>query len=150
MKFWANGFSSSTVPEWEDRSIISLMGPTSRDGFATNIVVTRQPVTESSITAFAKEQLDQLAREVPQIEVLDERTITVGGESAFQRLHVLQIKGQKVQQAQTYLMQSNDTGTTGFVITCSASPDEFPRHMPVFRRFTEEFRFFDPLAGGPT
>jgi hypothetical protein len=149
VRFWANGFRSSVIPGWNDRSTITLVGPTSQNGFATNIVVTRQEITEHSASAFAKVQLKLLADEAHHIEILDERTTTLAGMQIYQRLHLIDIGGQIIQQVQTYLVQQLNSSATGFVITCSATPEDFTRHLPAFRQFTEEFRFFDPDTGEP-
>jgi hypothetical protein len=144
MPFWANGFRSNQIPGWEDRSTITLVGPTGQDEFAANIVVTRQALGEPSVKAFAEQQLTQLEQETEQIELLKERTTTINGAFAFQRLHILHVGRYQVQQIQTYLVQQIDATVTGFVITCSASASDFPDHLPVFNRFTEAFSFFDP------
>jgi hypothetical protein len=144
MPFWANGFRSNQIPGWEDRSTITLVGPTSQDEFAANIVVTRQGLNEPSVKSFAEQQLSQLEHEAEQIEVLKERTTTINGVFAFQRLHILHIGRYQVQQIQTYLVQQIDAAVTGFVITCSASASDFSEHLPTFNKFTEDFEFFNP------
>jgi hypothetical protein len=138
------GYHPAGFAGWDDRSTITLVGPQGQEGFAANIVVTRQGLNDPSVELFADQQLSQLNQEAERIEVLKERTTNINGNSAFQRHHILHIGQYRVQQIQSYLVREIGTQATGFVITCSASASDFPEHLPAFNHFTEHFRFFDP------
>ncbi|MEL7369582.1 MAG: DcrB-related protein [Myxococcota bacterium] len=146
-KFQANGIHSIVPEGWVDRSTLTLVGPTSEDGFAANIVVTRQPIDEGTdVTAFGKSQCEELAASFEAMRVDDERTIRLKGREVYQRLHALQLGGRWVQQVQTYFVRGPHprTGLTeGFVVTGSAAVESFDANQEFFKRFTEAFEFSD-------
>jgi len=147
--FWANGFRSKLLPGWQDRSTITLVGPTAADGFAANIVVTRQPVAAgTSATHFGQEQVEGLAKEVGEIQVQDKRTVQLKGRELYQQMHTFRVGEHLVKQVQTYLVGELGGETIGFVITGSASPAAFNNVMPMFKRFVETFETFDPTLHG--
>jgi hypothetical protein len=56
-EFIANGWNSVLPDGWTDGSMITLVGPTGRGGFAANIVVTRDARNgAASVEDFAAEQ----------------------------------------------------------------------------------------------
>ena len=147
MKFWAHGFHSTLPSGWEDRSTLTLIGPTAPDGFATNIVVTRQAVPPgTNVTAFGETQVEALKSEIEDIQVLDERTTELKGRAIFQRMHVLRVGEQSVQQIQTYFVIEVAGQTEGIVITGSSSPEAFDAAVPAFKVFVEDFEPFDPCS----
>lgn len=138
--FTANGWSSVLPDGWRDGSMITLVGPTGPSGFAANIVVTRDPRNGAgSVEEFADEQKQAMQVEVGPVEILDERPLQLNGSSAFQRLHRFSIEGLAIQQVQTFL-SSNDAF---FVITGTASVDEFNDMIASVREFTENFTLAD-------
>lgn len=138
--FIANDFKSEAPLGWEDRSTITLVGPVN-NGFASNIVVTRQPLpTGTSVTEFATSQLEQLAKEVPSLKIEDERSANLNGRDLFQRLHQFDASDNMViKQVQTYLVHAFASGTVGLVITGTSSPDGFDAAMPAFKQFVDAF-----------
>lgn len=143
MNLLANGFACELPDGWEDRSLISLVAPTSpQTGFATNVVVTRERIDSTiSIEEYAARQRDALLAELPGMQFLDERATSVGGAPAFQCLQRFAVEGGAVlQQAQTFVL----AGANVFVITCTARVEEFDANIPAFRRISESFRLFDP------
>ncbi|MEW6735142.1 MAG: DcrB-related protein [Acidobacteriota bacterium] len=143
MKMIANGFITDLPQGWEDRSMITLVGPTGSSGFAANVVVTREHITApTNIEDYAKEQGEAMAAEIPGVEVLDERAITLHGAPAFQRLQRFVLEGQHIQQAQTFVLGEGGI----FVITCSASVVDFDKNILAFRHIVETFRLFKPEA----
>ena len=144
-RFRANGFTSETLDGWEDRSTLTLVGPTSADGFAANLVVTRQALPAgASATDFGRTQAEALAAEVDELVTEDERTVHRDGRELFQRLHRFRVGDRPIRQVQTYLVCAFSRGCVCFVITGSASPDAFDGVMPAFARFVERFEPVDP------
>lgn len=137
--FTANNFKSQTPAGWEDRSTITLIGPTT-NGFASNLVVTRQSLPQgTSLADFATGQLNQLAQEVTGLQIEDERNAEFKGRKLVQRLHQFSANNTIVKQIQTYLVHSFKSGTVGFVITGTTSPEGFDAAMPAFKQFIEAF-----------
>ena len=84
--FRANGFDSVQPDGWQDRSTITLVGPVAQDGFASNLVVTRQLLIDSTtLSEFAKAQLATLAVEVQELDIADEREVELNGRTLYQR-----------------------------------------------------------------
>ena len=152
-KFVGNGVRSIIPEGWVDRSTLTLVGPTSPDGFAVNIVVTRQPVEPGTdVTAFGKAQVKDLAEQFDDIRVDDERTVRFKGRPIFQRMHALRLGERWVQQVQTYFVRGPnppDGLTEGYVVTGTASMDTFDQYKDAFKRFTEAFEFFDVDGWSP-
>jgi hypothetical protein len=140
MKFIANGFTTDLPDNWQDRSMITLVGPP-RDGFAPNAVVMRQPVgPRVSIEDYAQEQGQAARAEIPGLEIIDERPARVNGCPAFQRLQRFSAQGRMLQQAQTFILGNGMI----FVITCTATLEHFNDSIPTFRRFVDAFQ----ISGG--
>lgn len=138
-KFIANGFQSEAPAGWDDRSTITLVGPTTH-GIASNIVVTRMPLSNGTTVAdFAANQLEALAQEVVDLQIEDERKTERNGRPLVQRLHQFSSGEQTVKQVQTYLVHAYQTGTVGLVITGTSSPQGFDLAMPAFKQFVDAF-----------
>jgi hypothetical protein len=140
MKLIANGFAFDTGSGWEDRSVISVMGPVSAKGFAANLVVVREKISSrESLEEYAGRQAQAMSTQFPGVEILDERSIRINGMAAFQRLHRFRSEGHSIQQAQTFLLAD------GFIytLTGTAELEEFDQHIQAFRQAVETFRVFD-------
>ncbi|HEY0078955.1 MAG TPA: DcrB-related protein [Pyrinomonadaceae bacterium] len=141
MRLIANGFVADLPEGWEDRSMITLVGRPEGTGFAPNVVVMRQRVApQTSIEAYAREQRAATEAEIPGLEIIDERTATVGGAPAFQRLQRFSAHGLQLQQAQTYVLGDGLV----FVLTCTATLEQFNHHIAHFRQVVDSFRLFNP------
>lgn len=139
--FQANGFDSVQPDGWQDRSTLTLVGPVAGDGFASNIVVTQQPVdSTTSVTQFAQSQLATLATEVQSLDIADEREVSLNGRKLYQRLHSFTVGQQRVAQVQTYVFAIVDDQRTAYVITGTTSPEAFDAAMPAFKAFIEGFK----------
>jgi hypothetical protein len=142
MRIIANGFTVDLADGWEDRSTITLIGPTVQ-GFAINVVITRERVAPGTrVQDYAKQQGALLAAELPTLIVQDERATTLHGARAFQRLHQFTAGDQTLQQAQTFVVGQGEI----FAITCTAPTAAFEASLPAFRRITESFRLFSPAS----
>ena len=134
--FIANGWSSVLPTGWRDGSMITLVGPTGASGFASNIVVTRdQRNGAASIEEFAEEQKRAMQAEIGAVEILDERPLLLNGNPAFQRLHRFTVEDLAIQQVQTFVLSKD----VFFVITATASIEEFDNMIGAVREFTENF-----------
>ncbi len=135
MKFIANGFTTDLPDDWQDRSMITLVGPP-RDGFAPNAVIMREPVgPRVSIEDYAREQREAALAEIPGLEIIDERPTRVNGCAAFQRLQRFSAQGRMLQQTQTFVLAKGLV----FVITCTAALEHFDASIPAFRRLADAF-----------
>lgn len=136
-KFTANGWTAERPESWEDRSVITLVGETGADGFASNIVVTRQTVeTGTSLEDYAAFQAEMMESEIGDMQIIDERAIDINGVRAFQRLHRFSAGAQIIQQVQTFFL----AGDAIFAVTGTAALEAFDRSIPAFKQFVETFR----------
>jgi hypothetical protein len=128
---------SATMPKgWEDRTMVTLVGPVSDDGFASNIVVTRENLEDATtVEEYAKIQADLMREEIDGVELMDERSIEINGLPAFQRLQRFAIDDQVVQQVQTFIMGDGII----YAITGSSSVEDFSTSIPAFKKFVETF-----------
>jgi hypothetical protein len=137
MKFVANGFTTEMPEGWQDRSMITLVNTAGEAGFAPNAVIMREPVSpRTSIEDYAAQQRLLTIREIPDLEVLDERPATVNGAPAFQRLQRFESQGRRLQQAQTYVLGDSMV----FVITCTATLEQFNQNISAFRHIVDHFQ----------
>lgn len=138
--FRANGFDSELPQGWSDRSMITLVGPTSQDGFAANLVVTRQPLERgTSVTAFGQSQVEAIANEVEEVKVQFERTANIREREVFQRIHEIRVGDRWIRQVQAYYVVDRDGQRTGFVVTGSTSPEAFEEALPAIQHFIAKF-----------
>ncbi len=143
MKITANGFITELPPQWEDRSMITFVGPTGESGFAANVVITRERVpANTKVEDYAQEQRRIMETEIPGIEILDERPTQLNNIVAFQRLQKFTLEGQDVQQVQTFVQADKCI----FSITCSCSVNDFEQNLSAFRQITSGFHLTAPAA----
>ena len=139
-KFFANGFSTVLPEGWADRSVLTLVAPEARHGFATNIVVLREELdAAASIEDYARAQTAAVARQVEGFALLDERPATIHGRPAYQTLQRFASNGAALQQAQTYIL----AGRTVFAFTCTALVEDFDAAIPAFRAVMDNLAFDD-------
>jgi hypothetical protein len=140
MPFITNDFQLDLPDGWQDGSLITLIGPTSVDGFAANVVFTREDVSDkTSIEEFAAAQLSAVHAEIAGLEILDERALPLGGLPAFQRLRRFELEGRSLQQLQTFVLYLSKV----FTITCTAEVAEFETHAAAFREIVNSFQLFE-------
>jgi hypothetical protein len=139
-KFIANGFSTVLPENWADRSVLTLVSQEAKGGFATNIIVLRQEVSgATSVEDYAREQLNAVAADVENFELLDERPATIQGQPSYQTLQRFTANGKILQQAQTYILHNR----TIFAFTCTALVREFDAAIPAFRAVMDNLTFDD-------
>jgi hypothetical protein len=135
-KVISTDWSASMPRGWEDRTMVTLVGPISEDGFASNIVVTREKLEDATtVEEYAQVQADLMREEIDGVELMDERSIEISGLPAFQRLQRFAIDDQIVQQVQTFIMGDNII----YAITGSSSVEDFNASIPAFKKFVETF-----------
>jgi hypothetical protein len=143
MKLIANGYAFETASGWEDRSVISVMGPPSAKGFAANLVVVHEKISpRESLEEYARRQRQAMSAQFPGIEVIDERSVRINGMAAFQRLQRFSSEGHNIQQVQTFLLADGCI----YTVSGTAALEEFDRHIQAFRQAVETFRVFDNQA----
>ena len=141
MRLIGNGFVTDAPAGWQDRSIITIAGPTSETGFAANVVILREQVgSRQSIEEYARRQREAMEAQIAGLEVLDERPARINGDAAYQRLQRFEAQGHRLQQSQTFIL----SGGTMFAVTCTASLEDFNNHLAAFRRVVDSFQCFDP------
>jgi hypothetical protein len=140
MPFFTNHFRLDLPDGWQDGSLITLIGPTSANGFAANVVFTREDVNdEVSVEEFAAAQLNASNDLIVNLEILDERSLPLGGLPAFQRLRSFELEGRSLQQLQTFVRYLSHV----FAITCTAEVAEFETHAAAFREIVNSFQLFE-------
>lgn len=138
--FQANGFSSVIPPGWQDRSVITLAGPTSEDGFMANITIIRRSLKAGvDVRQFGAVAIKGLEEEREGIKVLHQTLADASGQKVIRRLHTLPIDDRVIKQAQLYLVLPPIETPTGLVITCSASLEAFDSLLPQFEIFLNGF-----------
>lgn len=137
MKFTANDFTTALPPQWEDRTMITLIAPFTPGSFAANVVITKHFVkADESLEDFAQAQLGILQTSLPEFELLDQRFTTVNDYSSYQQLHRFQSENGILQQVQTFMISESVV----FAITGTARIEEFERHLAAFRAVVENFQ----------
>jgi hypothetical protein len=121
---------------WDDRTMMTLIGPRGETGFAANVVITREPLDGKSLAEYVAQQAAAMKAELPGYALLDERTVQLRGAPTAQRLHRFHAAPNAVQQMQTFVLCRSDV----FVITCSAQVQEFDALLPAFREILDSFR----------
>lgn len=138
--FQANGYSSVIPPGWQDRSVITLAGPTAEDGFMANITVTRRLLKAGiDVRKFGAVAIKRMEETEGDIKVLHQTLAKAGDQEVIRRIHLLPFEDRIIKQAQLYLVLPPVETPTGLVITCSASPDAFESLLPQFEIFMNGF-----------
>ena len=136
MKFVANDFTTELPDMWQDRSMITLVGPP-KNGFASNVVIMREDIPLNlSIEDYALQQRKAALAEIPGIEIIDERPTKINGSPAFQRLHRFIAQGRQLQQAQTFILGHEVV----FAITCTATVENFNESISSFQQIVNSFQ----------
>lgn len=139
-KFTADSWTAAMPSGWEDRSMITIVkAADAEEGFATNIVVTKQHA-ETSVEDFAAQQAHLMRQELAAsgglLQILDERAIEIGGLPSYQRLQRFDAGGgQIIQQVQTFFLAKK----TIYVVTGTTTVEMFDRAIPGFKEFVETF-----------
>ena len=143
MKTIANGFAADLPDGWEDRTMMTLVGPTGPGGFAPNVVVTRERLPPGTrIEDYAQAQLKGASIELPGLQVLDEKATKLDGLPAIQRVQRFAAGARQIQQSQTFALGPD----RAMVVTCSAQREDFERCPPAFEKVLGTLRFFAPSA----
>lgn len=138
MRFLGNGFLTSAPDGWDDRSVVTLVGPAGADGFVPNIVVTRDRIdADTTLEKYVADQSQLLQSAVGDLELLDEERGVLHGMPAVHRTVRCTAEGRVMVQRQTYVQHRR----TIIVVTCTASVDTYSTHAEDFRRFVDELRF---------
>ena len=136
----SSGVTVGLPSGWEDRTMMTLVGPRGSKGFAANVVLTREPLAPAkSLPEYAARQLTAMKAELPALTVLDERPITHQGAPGFQRLHRFTADQDVVQQAQTFVLARG----TVYVLTCSAQLQDFDANLSAFRAISDSLKIDD-------
>jgi hypothetical protein len=128
-------------PRWLDASVVVLVGPPN-DNYHPNITITREPLEfQMNASEYAANQLSGLHAELDSAgyRVLEEGSITIGGLTAYQRLHTFQMPeaGLEITQLQLYLVR----GKEALTITCTNLSHWFEQTRPLFMEALERFRW---------
>lgn len=128
----------TVIPEnWADRTMITLVAPFAAGEFASNIVVTRHFIeAHESLEGFAQEQQKIMRESLAGFELLDFRANTLGGRPSCQQLHRFPTENGFLQQVQTFVLANQSV----YVITGTATVNDFERHLQAFRDVVENFQ----------
>ncbi len=108
---------------WADHTVITIAGAASADGFAPNVVVTRQPLCQGlGLGGFADGQQSLMRDEVDRYELLANEHREVAGARALVRTVRFELgEGPALRQRQAFLLHDG----VGYTISCTASDAGF-------------------------
>lgn len=137
MKVTATDFTTAIPADWQDRTMMTLVAPFAPGEFAANCVITKHFVAaHESLEDFVSEQLQMMQQSLPAFEVLDYRVNTLNGLPCCQQLHRFQTESGFLQQVQTFILANSSV----YVITGTATVNDFNRHLDGFREIVENFQ----------
>lgn len=150
-KMSLNGMSFEYPENWQDQGMITLTIPSPDANVRPNVIITKEELHEAMEleTYFAKIKEAVQSRGIETFEILDERSVVIGGVKGMQMVckwdlaamkqmmgpnndALANIKpGQKVQQIQITLLK----GKTAVNITASFPEDQFDVYTRPFQQF---------------
>lgn len=125
--------SLSVPPEWEDRTTVTLVGP-SRDGFAQNIVVTRERLCAGmGLGAYSQGYVSRLREQVALRELGGVEHVTIAG----RRGHVRRLGWDVVDGDETVsihqLVGFVVDGSDAYALVATVTEEDAAAIEPVFR-----------------
>ncbi len=129
-------------PGWADRTVVTLTGPDD-EGFAPNIVVTREPLCDHlGLAGFADGWVARLREEVPVSEVRRGEQIVVAGQRAQLRRLSWAAAGLRLVQLAALVV----VGQTGHAIVLTALADQSEEAEAIFAGVLGSVRLPDGVA----
>lgn len=137
MQYQSNNFVLDIPDDWQDRSIISFAASVSPNEFAPNVVITKEITdAETSIEDYTNQQFNITQAEVPELKILDQQNINIGGRPAVQLIQKIGAHGLNLQQLQTFILGNAEI----YVVTCTATAATFDQHLPRFQKIAQTFQ----------
>jgi hypothetical protein len=141
------GMTTLELPaEWDDRSIYTFVAPEQTraaptmaraQSFRPNVVVTREPCgAYDRPEAYAKDQLAESRKQLPQLRVIEENATAVGGKPGFARLFTFVAPPQNVtvQQLQAFVIAAEWV----YTFTFSGLPETFAEQRVSFDKILSQ------------
>lgn len=133
---------SVSVPQpagWEDRTVLTLVGP-SVDGAQPNVVVTRESLcTSMGLGGFSTGWVQRLADQVPVQETRPVEHIEISGQPAHLRLVEWEAAGLRLRQ----LVGLTVVGADAYAVVCTVPSSAFDALEPDLRALIEGVRIGD-------
>jgi hypothetical protein len=124
---------------WSDRTAVTLAAPVASDGYAPNLVVTREPLCDHlGLGGFADGQGNIIRDHADEYAVLSTEHGEVGGERALVRVVRWRIGDeQRVMQLQAFCLHDG----LAYALVGTATDSAFGEAEPAFREALAGFRF---------
>ena len=123
---------------WSDRTAVTLAAPVASDGYAPNLVVTREPLPKgTSLRTFAGRQMTNVGKALPGFQLQGSRDETVGGRPAV--TYDFSWEGDSGPLAQRQVLVAVDDKI--YCITYSLHRAEVAKAMPAFERILSTVTF---------
>jgi hypothetical protein len=128
------------VPDgWSERTATSLIAPPAGDGYAPNVVVTRERLCDGmGLGGFADGHGNLIQEHAPSYAVLATEHGEIDGERALLRTVRFSVgQAPPVLQLQAFCVRDG----YGYAVIGTAGEESFAEAEPVFRATLESFRF---------
>lgn len=141
--------SLTVPPDWEDRTTVTLVGP-SRDGFAQNIVVTRERLCAGmGLGAYSQGYVSRLREQVALRELGGVEHVTIAG----RRGHVRRLGWDVVDGDETVsihqLVGVVVDGSDAYALVATVKAEDAAAMEPVFRSAIESITLVADGSEGP-
>ena len=146
-KLFAGTTTLELPAEWEDRSMYTFVAPEqTRAGgptmaraqsFRPNVVVTRElRGAHERVDTYAKEQLSASQKQLPQLRIIEETTLQIGGKTGVMRVFTFMAPPQNVlvQQLQAFVLAGDWVHT----FTFSGLPETFANQRTTFDKILSQ------------
>jgi len=139
------GFSIKFPADWERKegmmgTAVLALSPQegTADQFRVNVNVTIEDLPKTlSLDEYVAAALGALRKVLTDLEEHENSAMNVAGTPAKRLIFSHRMGAIKVKAMQCVLVK----GTRGYVITCSAAPDQFDNYRPKFDEIVQSFRF---------
>ncbi|HEX76698.1 MAG TPA: DUF1795 domain-containing protein [Dehalococcoidia bacterium] len=108
-------------------------------GFANVNVVRETLPSRVSVQAYWEENKQRVREELERYTIISERGTEINGVPAVKVVATFDYQVMPVQHVQAFLVE----GKTGWVVTCTCTPDCWDEYEPTFSRIVDSFRFVD-------
>ena len=142
--FTAGPVAIPAIPGWEDRTVLTLVGPAT-EGAQPNVVVTREALCDHmGLGGFSSGWVQKLADQVPVRETRDVEHIEISGAPAHLRVLEWEAAGLRLRQ----LVGLTTIGDSGYAIVCTVPSALFDELEPDLRAVIDGTRIdaADPAA----
>jgi hypothetical protein len=135
-KYEFNGIAFEAPADWADASIITLVGP-ELGGLRPTVVVTREPVGEPNLEAYAKRQSEQLAGSTVEYALHRFEPLVLGGRNGHLLEHSFKTgQGGPFRQVQVFAVRAG----TVVALSLTHRAELFEQLRPTFDELIRTYR----------